>query len=168
MTIKASLLIVRPPYLTTQLHPFKDLYYKYNRQLYQAISSKFFVDFYYQPQSLNSKKFMQSEYVKQIDNWGYSHYSNQDVTIDSGVDVTLNNPATNNEPNNIERLGDRSLTLLSSDNTLPTTTIHPNESLDEAALRGAYQEFGRDIDLWLVSKLPIAVNTDESGVDVGL
>lgn len=164
--IKSTLLIIRPPYLTPKQHPLATEYYKYTSLLHQSLASKFKLDFYYQPQSLNSKKFVQGEYLRQIKDWGYSHYSNQDVSVDSGVDIHENLPTSNNKVDNIERLGDRSLGLLLPNHSLPSTTLNAGESLDQAALRAGYQQFGRDIDLWVVSKLPIAVNKDESGVDV--
>ncbi|TIA90565.1 hypothetical protein E3P99_01502 [Wallemia hederae] len=162
--IKASVLIVRPPYITPQLSPFKDAYFQYNRLLTNALSSKFFVDFYYQQGSLSQRYFKQREHLRQLQEWGYSNYPDEQLT-QPDLDVTENKRDSDDSLTSITRRGDRSVSLVLKDGSLPTAAVQPGESLDEAALRAAYTQLGRDIDLWLVSKLPIAVNKDKEGVD---
>ncbi|TIB80706.1 hypothetical protein E3Q22_01779 [Wallemia mellicola] len=155
--MKSSLLIIRPAYLNFNSE-FKTQYFKYQRDLHQALSGNFNKDFYYQPQSLSQRGFIQREHQKQLDKWGYSIYKDQQLSSQNEISVDENTREIDDSVKNIERRGERSLVLVDEKNAIPTTTVNPKESLDQAALRAGYEKFGRDIDLWLVSKLPIGVN----------
>lgn len=173
--LSSALLVTRAPVLQRELTPFEREYYRFNTALSHTLMQPFPRDMYFKKGSAAESRF--DEYYKQLQKtWEVetetrgAHESRKNAQNDSDAELYATLPRTTDADaqknvRSLERALDRTLYLFVSDKkdewrlpakALPTERTL-NDTLHDTATEAVTEKLGDTMDLWLVSKLPIAV-----------
>ena len=173
--MKVASLITRNPIIkniNNTDNKFLKEYFNYNKLLSNSINLNFPINFYFQKGSLNEKKFRNYLSDKELSEWNYTSYKKDEsiTNLASETELSLReNTLSGEEDKNfksIKRLPMNSISLLINKGNnkyqLPSIQVNDkHQSLYDASNQCNLQHFNNQLDLWLVSKLPIGYFNDE-------
>lgn len=162
------MLVHRAPLLTPSPTPFESAYYQYSSSIGFALSNPPPTEFYFKKGSLTERRFTRAQWEREAAAFGNRLAGKQpDVGDIPGEEVlSLNHREQEVEQGGdntrLERRGDRSLYLVVKAKgeekwSLPSGPLENAENLHEAASRNLRETLGLDMDIWLVTRQPIAL-----------
>lgn len=185
--LSAYLLLSRPPTILRSPTPFESAYHAYNSKLQRVLSQPFARDVYFKKGSAAENKFLKEEkerkaatFAEQEDQGARQSASSSTVEASEveGQDLyrTVSRTTKADEENrtdSLDRSLDRSLFLLvkggemGSQWTLPFTKVDKDgfASLHKAAPDAVYSLLGKEMDIWMVSNLPVGMLASGKGGD---
>jgi large subunit ribosomal protein L46 len=191
-TLSAYLLLSRPPTILRSPTSFESAYHAYNSKLQQALAQPFPREVYFKKGSAAENKFLQEEEERRrrMFSGNKSNVKSEkeikekttqaEISEIEGQDLyrTVSRRTKADEENrldSLERSLDRNLFLLvkggemGNDWTLPFTKLEKGGSgiLHKAAPQVAHSLFGKEMDIWMVSNLPIGLLSNASGGGIG-
>ncbi|ORZ31700.1 hypothetical protein BCR44DRAFT_34849 [Catenaria anguillulae PL171] len=138
--LRTSTLVVRRPLITATLTPFADAYYKYHAELRQDHSRQVVDEF-----------------------WTKKGAGGSDArSIEMAVPAPRVTEADKaNDVKSLERKLDEPLYLVVKNKgkwELPTGAVEGEEALHEAAQRNVVDSLGKNMELWMVGRVPIGLS----------
>lgn len=189
--LSAYLLLSRPPTVLRSPSPFESAYHAYNSKLQSALSQPFPREIYFKKGSAAEKTFLKEEKERKDAILKKSQRDGESVTSDSaseeksvdssaekvgsnqGLYSTLSRRTKADDQGSIESLErslDRHLFLLvkggemGNDWTLPFAKVEKSgsEALHKAAPKAVHKLLGDELDIWMVTNLPVGVISNSS------
>ncbi|WFD33336.1 hypothetical protein MCUN1_000149 [Malassezia cuniculi] len=168
--VNAALLTVRAPVLLRTPTALETEYYRFNLSLADALQQPFPKDQYFKKGSAAESRF-DAYYSALRKSWDVSEATKSDEGAAGADNAALyaTQPRTTaadekGDTSSLERALDRTLYLFVKQDgawRLPTKplpeTLGPTDSLHASALAAGESVLGNRVDLWLVSRLPVAV-----------
>lgn len=179
-TLSAYMLLSRPPTIIRSPTSFESAYHAYNSKIQRALAQPFPKDLYFKKGSAAESKFLQEEKARQRiltqSNTGSTSKQDSDSSNEKVEEQSLYTTATRRTKadeqgriDTLERNLDRSLFLLVKGGEMGNTWTLPfakvdseaNTSLHKAAPNAVLSMLGKDMDIWMVSTLPIGLLSKE-------
>lgn len=176
--LSAALLVTRAPVLQREPTALEREYYRFNTELAHKLQQPFPRDMYFKKGSAAESRFdeyytqLQKTWELKTDTRDPSKQVRKDAPSDSDAELYATMPRTTDADaqknvKSMERALDRTLYLFVTDKrdggawrfpskALPAERT-PQDSLHATAMSAATETLGDTMDLWLVSKLPVAV-----------
>jgi large subunit ribosomal protein L46 len=182
-SLSTALLLSRPPTILREPSAFEAAYFTYNAKVARALAQPFPKDFYFQKGSAAEQRFDDEEKARAAALAPQTHAeagkggnakaeppqpsAPTTTTSEHEADLYATSPRRteadeHNDTTSLQRALDKTLFLLIKDTQgrwrFPTTPLRGDEEpLHRVAPRAVHEPLGEDMDIWLVSNLPIAV-----------
>jgi len=153
--------------LTPSPTAFEQAYHAYSSSIHRALSNPAPVDFYFKKGSLTERRFSVAEWERDTAAFGGKLAGKKDegeVQGEEGVVLNYRNEGEGDGEgrDKVERKGERNVYLVVKRRvdgkwTVPRGNVGDGEALHEAAIRHLHQNFGIDMDTWLVTRQPVTV-----------